>query len=220
MNRSEFMKKLAELLVELSPQERQEAIDYYNSYMDDAGVGENDTVPEGIGTPEEVAKELKRSILNPETDFMADEKVNRHTPKMQFDTKLKEKKQKKLSNGELALIIINAVLTSPIWGSLLIAAIGVIVGIGAAVLGMGFGFFVAAGCLVIVGICLIVAGISLLFTETAMGLGLIGAACLSMAIGILFLVIIINCLVVFFPWLIKSVEKLIGKFKKKGGKTL
>lgn len=221
MNRSEFMKKLEEFLAELSPQERQEAIDYYNSYMDDAGIGDYDTVPESIGTPEEVAKELKRSILNPDIDFMADEKVNHNAPKRRFDEKRNNSSEKKkYSNGELAAIIIGLVITSPIWFSLAIAVLSVLFGLSMAVLGVLFGFFVAAICLVIVGICLGAAGISMIFTETAIGIGIIGAGCIVLSIGIVAVVIIINCIVVFFPWLIRFIEKMIGKIKKNGGKKL
>ena len=37
MNRADFMKNLAELLADMSPSEREEAIQYYNDYFDDAG---------------------------------------------------------------------------------------------------------------------------------------------------------------------------------------
>lgn len=221
MNRSEFMEKLEEFLAELSPAERQEAIEYYNSYLDDAGIGNDDKVPESIGTPEEVAKQLKRSILNPDIDFMADEKVNYNAPKKSFEKKSNTNQGKrKISNGELAVIIIGVVLTSPIWFSLIVGVLSLIFGICMAVIGVLFGFFVAAICLVIVGICLGVAGISIMFTETAAGMGLIGAGCIVLALGIIAVVLIINCMVVFFPWLIRFIEKMIGKIKKNGGKKL
>ena len=37
MNRADFMKNLAELLADMAPAEREEAIQYYNDYFDDAG---------------------------------------------------------------------------------------------------------------------------------------------------------------------------------------
>lgn len=221
MNRSEFMKKLEEFLAELSPSERQEAIDYYNNYMDDAGIGNDDKVPESIGTPEEVAKELKRSMLNPDIDFMADEKVNYNAPKRHFDEKYNNNSEKKKrSSGEMAVIIIGLIISSPIWFSLAIALLSVLFGLSMAVIGVLFGFFAAAICLVATGIWLGVSGIGMIFTETSIGLGMIGAGCMVLAIGIVATVIIINCIVVFFPWLIRFIEKMIGKIKKSGGKKL
>ena len=37
MNRIEFMKQLEKLLGDISESERQEALDFYNNYFDDAG---------------------------------------------------------------------------------------------------------------------------------------------------------------------------------------
>lgn len=37
MNRAQFMEQLEKLLSDISEEERQEALDYYESYFDDAG---------------------------------------------------------------------------------------------------------------------------------------------------------------------------------------
>lgn len=220
MNRSEFMEKLEEFLAELSPQERQEAIDYYNSYMDDAGIGDDDTVPESIGTPEQVAKELKLSILNPDIDFMADEKINHNTPKMHFEEKKKgASERKKYSSGEMAAIIIGLLVTSPIWLSLAFGILGILFGLGVAVISVVFAFFIVALCLVVTGVCLCIAGISMLVSQPAAGIGVIGAGCIVLSIGIIATVLMVNCMVVFFPWLIRTIEKMAGKIKRKGGKN-
>ena len=38
MNRQEFMKQLEMLLSDISQAEREEALQYYNDYLDDAGI--------------------------------------------------------------------------------------------------------------------------------------------------------------------------------------
>ena len=50
MNRADFMKNLAELLVDMAPTEREEAIQYYNDYFDDAGAENEHRVPRYAGT--------------------------------------------------------------------------------------------------------------------------------------------------------------------------
>lgn len=211
MIRSEFMKKLEQFLAELSPQERQEAIDYYNSYMDDAGIGINDTVPESIGTPEEVAKELKRSILNPDTDFIADEKININVPdKKNMYSNFNNKKQS-MSGNEIALIVIIAILTSPIWITIVMAAFSVVVGVVAVAFGLGVAFI----SLIIAGVALVIAGFAVLLTETATAVGLIGAGFIVMSIGIVLSICVVNCIAVFIPWVIKSISKLAKKIMKK-----
>lgn len=211
MIRSEFMKKLEQFLAELSPQERQEAIDYYNSYMDDAGIGINDTVPESIGTPEEVAKELKRSILNPDTDFIADEKININVPDKKNMYSNFNNKKKSMSGNEIALIVIIAILTSPIWITIVMAAFSVVVGVVAVAFGLGVAFI----SLIIAGVALVIAGFAVLLTETATAVGLIGAGFIVMSIGIVLSICVVNCIAVFIPWVIKSISKLAKKIMKK-----
>ena len=62
MNRVEFMKKLEELLRDVSESEREEAIQYYNDYFDDAGVENESQVLESLGTPEKVAAIIKNGL--------------------------------------------------------------------------------------------------------------------------------------------------------------
>ena len=63
MNRADFMKNLAELLADMAPAEREEAIQYYNDYFDDAGTENEQSVIASLGTPEQLAKTIKRDFL-------------------------------------------------------------------------------------------------------------------------------------------------------------
>lgn len=62
MNRAEFMRRLTELLGDVSPMERDEAIQYYNDYFDDAGVENEGEVISSLGTPEELARTIKAGL--------------------------------------------------------------------------------------------------------------------------------------------------------------
>lgn len=62
MNRAEFMRRLTELLGDVSPMEREEAIQYYNDYFDDAGVENESGVIASLGTPEELARTIKAGL--------------------------------------------------------------------------------------------------------------------------------------------------------------
>ena len=63
MGRWEFMRKLEELLSDISPSEREEALQYYNDYFNDAGRENEKEVIQALGSPEEVA-EIVRSGSN------------------------------------------------------------------------------------------------------------------------------------------------------------
>ncbi|MDE6943973.1 MAG: DUF1700 domain-containing protein, partial [Lachnospiraceae bacterium] len=62
MNRAEFMRRLAELLGDVAPTEREEAIQYYNDYFDDAGTENESGVIASLGTPEELARTIKAGL--------------------------------------------------------------------------------------------------------------------------------------------------------------
>lgn len=64
MNRAEFMRRLSELLYDVSPSEREEAIQYYNDYFDDAGAENEQSVIISLGTPEQVAGTIKAGLFD------------------------------------------------------------------------------------------------------------------------------------------------------------
>ena len=59
MSRWEFMRQLEELLSDISPSEREEALQYYNDYFNDAGKENEQEVMQALGSPEQVAKTVK-----------------------------------------------------------------------------------------------------------------------------------------------------------------
>ncbi len=63
MNRIDFMNQLESLLQNIAPGEREEALQYYNCYFDDAGEENEQDVLEALGTPAKVAENIKRDLL-------------------------------------------------------------------------------------------------------------------------------------------------------------
>lgn len=63
MNRADFMGQLESLLQSIAPTEREEAIQYYNDYFDDAGRENEQEVIEALGNPARVAENIKRDLL-------------------------------------------------------------------------------------------------------------------------------------------------------------
>lgn len=62
MSRWEFMRRLEELLSDISPNEREEALQYYNDYFNDAGKENEKGVIEALGSPEQVAEIVKDGL--------------------------------------------------------------------------------------------------------------------------------------------------------------
>lgn len=63
MNRVEFMRQLESLLQNVAATEREEAIQYYNDYFDDAGAENEQAVIEALGNPARVAENIKRDLI-------------------------------------------------------------------------------------------------------------------------------------------------------------
>ena len=62
MSRWEFMRQLEELLFDISPSEREEALQYYNDYFNDAGRENEQEVIKALCSPEQVAKIVREGL--------------------------------------------------------------------------------------------------------------------------------------------------------------
>ena len=58
MNKNEFMESLKEKLSKLSIEDREDAINYYWEYFEEAGFGEESDVTKNVGNPEDVAAKI------------------------------------------------------------------------------------------------------------------------------------------------------------------
>lgn len=63
MKRAEFMRQLESLLQSIPAAEREEALQYYNNYFDDAGEESEQEVIEALGNPARVAENIRRDLL-------------------------------------------------------------------------------------------------------------------------------------------------------------
>lgn len=68
MNRKKFLKQLEELLSDIPEAERRDAMNYYQNYFDDAGVEQEQTILEELGSPEKVAESIKRDLFGENYD--------------------------------------------------------------------------------------------------------------------------------------------------------
>lgn len=64
MDRAEYMKELAYLLQDVSDGEREEALQYYEDYFDDAGPDKEEQVIRELGRPEKVAAIIREGARN------------------------------------------------------------------------------------------------------------------------------------------------------------
>ena len=69
MNRKEFMERLERLLWNISDSEREEALQYYNDYFDDAGEENEAKVIEELGSPNQVAQKIKAGCSDQTSEY-------------------------------------------------------------------------------------------------------------------------------------------------------
>ena len=77
MNKNEFMERLKAKLSELNPEDREDAINYYWEYFEEAGFGEESDVTRNVGSPEDVAAK----IMGASAYMKEDQEVTERTEK-------------------------------------------------------------------------------------------------------------------------------------------
>lgn len=171
MNKAEFMRQLESLLQNISEQERQEALQYYDDYFNDAGPENEQSVIEALGNPARVAENIRRDLYGAgygdgyETRKTVTGRELAEYGKAAEDSRKQEQPgggpwqsggessvtgesgasgqsgKKKLSGGMIALIVILCICAAPVVFGLLGGAVGLIVGVLGVIVGVLAGWF-------------------------------------------------------------------------------
>ena len=210
MNKYDFLSRLRNALSTLSQEERDAAMNYYEEFFSEAGENNEQAVIASLGSPEELAKSIidENNMDNPamsgvsDTDFGSNAASGFTPPPTPAQT------ASRWTGGQIALFVVLAVISSPIWGGFLCAVFGIIIGLFAAVIGI-----IAA-----LGACAVaffVSGIIALFREPPMGLLLLGLSLVF--VGLFPLVIYPMCkgIVMLSKACIKGIGTLINKITGK-----
>ncbi len=226
MNRAEFMRQLEILLQNIPPAEREEALQYYNDYFNDAGPENEQTVISALGTPARVAENIKRDLYGNGGEEFAGEQ-SRVAPgaqmiKYQGDLP-KEKDSRgggdgedgKLSTGMVVLIVVLCVVASPALFGLASGLLGLLAGAAAAWFGAILGFGVAAVVLLVVMLALLVSGFVCMFYAPVISMLLLGAGLLCGGLGLLFLILTVAMAGIATPGIIRGIVRLWHSVFKK-----
>ena len=162
MSRTEYMRQLESLLQNIPDTEREEALQYYNEYFNDAGPENEQNVIEALGNPAKVAENIKKDILwngygensyqragadsrsvitypaDPQTENGNGEQRNRQSDASQTAQAqvVSPQKNEGMSTGMIVLIVILCILASPVILGAASAGIGVAAGLIAAWFGL------------------------------------------------------------------------------------
>lgn len=220
MDKEKFLWQLEKLLYDIPKEERDEALEYYRSYFEEAGEENEARVLEELGSVQGIASSIKEGL----GAGAGREGYVKYPPQprnkkaqggassgRQYEQYGNYKKYGgKEKSTKWILLILAAVITLPIWGSVASLLLG-IAGTCIAVL-IGLGLFSIGG--LIGGIICIVAGIVRLCTVVfgrVQGLIWLGVGLLLIAGSGLSVVALMLLFGKFLPWAVRQVTDLCHK---------
>lgn len=183
MNKESFMQELARLLGDISPQERQEALNFYEEYFHDAGPEKEQEVLKELGSPMQVAAKIKEGLdatIGVENGPDAAENGAAYTP---------QETVKKRSAWKTIGLVFLLICASP----LLIAFASVILSLLIAwflvLISLIAAFGAAALTCILCGIAFVVMGFTCMFSFPYVCLIMAGSGLICTGIGILFMML-------------------------------
>ncbi len=230
MNRLEFMKELEALLSDISQSEREEALQYYNDYLNDAGVENEQEVLDSLGSPRDLARVIKEGLADggekgefTETGYrneaLGEDLKNEIARKEKTEKGGSAGGQEKggfraklgkrpMSPGMLVLIALLCILAFPILASVAGTVIGVAFGILGGILGIVAGAAVTGIVLLAAAVGLLICGIGTLVSVPLAGICLIGLGILLAGIGMFFVWLTVWICAKAVPWVIRGIVKI------------
>jgi Predicted membrane protein len=208
------MKELESLLSDIPLEEREEALSYYNGYIEDAGEEHEEDILRELGSPAKVAgiikADLNLNVTDRESSGCFTEKGYQDTiyPDAKFelvggtnkDTKDSQSQQNQTSGNQSTsqgnrtnanqysngsrVLII--ILICVFGSPFILSALGVVIGIVSAILGIIVGFGAAGIAMFFAGLALFIAGIAEIAVPFV-GFLMCGAGLIVFGLGMLFL---------------------------------
>ena len=207
MNREEFMTRLKALLADISEEEREEALQYYYDYFEDAGKEHEAEVIRELESPEKVAATIQADLKNEEP------KEDGKTGYKMVKPVTYEKEKKKMSGGQIALIVVLSVFAAPIALPLLFAAVMVVFSLLIAAFSVFAALVISAIAVCVAGVVSVVRGVSMLTIAVPTGIFTIGAGLLMGVVGAVAVVGAVKLCTIVYPMICRFVKTQWKKIK-------
>lgn len=186
MNKKAFLADLKKRLKHLPKDDREDAIAYYEEYLEDMELGDTEDVTEKIGSPKDIAREIIANCTEKHIDNQKEKGGVKNSATMIWTVILG------ICAAPSAIPIIGAILL--ILFAILLVVISFVCAIG-----------LAGACFIVVGIssCLV----AIFASGVAQKIVCIGIGLMGIAIGVLFLIATIKLA----EWMTRGVAKLFQK---------
>lgn len=167
MTRDEFIQELDQRLKRLSADEKQDAIEYYHEYFEEAGPEKEQQVIAELGTPKQLAAQILAQVA-----------VRRST----------EDPQNGKKSFHAVWMSIGAIFAAPIAVPVALALAIVAIAVVISLIALFISFFAVSLALAVTGLFVLVGGISLLSSALPTGLLALGMALASSGLSMLIFV--------------------------------
>lgn len=230
MNRAQFMEQLKKLLSDISEEERQEALDYYESYFDDAGEDQEAEVIRKLGSPGKVAAIIKEDLKNgsqncgefTENGFQ-DERVDNERQMPQSRAERGYHAERKVGKASVILVLILLVFISPLIKGAVGGILGFIVALILLPFLITFGIGVVVVGLFIAAVGVIGAGVGMCFSLPAFGVLAIGLGLVILAAALLGVVFLVWAVSRALPAILRKFtdfcSRLVNRGRKEGDRA-
>lgn len=236
MNRVEFLGRLKELLYDIPDNEREEAVEFYNDYFDEAGTENEDKVIQDFGSPEKLAATIKAGLSDKpdengeysengyrdarfmDKNTLAKKTVtNNNSGYYTSDKKYSDSKNTDRTTGKIVLIILLCIFALPVIVPVVVGILGALVGIIAAIIGVAVALVVAGFSVLAAGVALIVAGFVKIFVAPYAAMCLIGGGFVLTGFSIIGIILMIMVCAAVIPAVVRGFVHICKKpFKRKG----
>lgn len=215
MGKEEFLRQLEALLSGISEEERKEALAYYRSYFEDAGESNEASIIAELESPQKVAESILKDMGIDGSGYNAfanrDEEYYKNVNQT-IQNLNGAQNAKKNDAGMTGLTVALIAITSPIWLTLLLVILSVLLAVVASLFGVAVAVVAVMASLIFVGFVLIGVGVGFLFGGApAVGIGLAGCGLIVLALGILAVLLVIWVFGGFLPWAFKGIWQLCKK---------
>lgn len=235
MNQKEFMERLEKLLFRISIEEREEALQYYKNYFEDAGQENEAQVISELGSPEKVAATIMADLKSgsrEEGEFTENGYSDARFEKKESPAR-RERAYKKTDNGytyydreqqqsygenyrgsipprtsralKIILVILIALVVIPFAWPLLIGCVALVIGLVCAAFGLFAGLVIGSAALMAAGLIIFIAGLTKLLAALPVALLTSGSGLIIFVLGLIATVVTVKLCIVMYPAMIRGI---------------
>lgn len=214
MTKEQFLFQLEQRLLDIPEDERAEAMEYYRDYFDDAGEENEAQVIAELGSPDKVANSIKDGLRG----NRGDHGTVGQPPQMRGAGASGQ--QQSDTRSKWILILLVAVITSPLWIGAAAGLVGVLIGVLVTIAALLVADVLVTVCGIVGGAICVIVGIVRLFTSgVVVGLMTIGVSLMLFAVGCFALVLLLLLCGRLLPWLLNSISNLMHRGSKRRKKV-